>query len=84
VQHDTQKGVVNLEAAVIVDEAKLSELTGWPASAPSPKKSPGPNTPTTASLPALESTDSLTLPFTTLEGPHVERASALRCHPDPD
>ena len=36
--------------------------TGWPARHPSPKKSPGPSIATTASLPAFESTDSLTPP----------------------
>ncbi len=38
------------------------DAEGLPASAPSPTKSPGPNIATTASLPALETTDSLTLP----------------------
>ena len=37
--------------------------TGWPASAPSPTKSPGPNVATTASLPVLETTASFTRPF---------------------
>ena len=36
--------------------------TGWPARQPSPKKSPGPSIATTASLPAFDSTDSLTPP----------------------
>jgi hypothetical protein len=36
--------------------------TGCPARHPSPKKSPGPSMATTASFPALESTDSLTPP----------------------
>jgi hypothetical protein len=37
--------------------------TGWPARLPSPRKSPAPNMAITPSLPALETTVSLTLPF---------------------
>ena len=37
--------------------------TDWPASAPSPKKSPGVSIATTASLPIWDSTESLTAPF---------------------
>jgi hypothetical protein len=37
-------------------------LTGWPARHPSPKKSPGPSIPTTASFPAEDKTDSFTPP----------------------
>src|SRR4051812_20789048 len=40
----------------------LPMRTGWPARHPSPKKSPGPSIATTASLPVLDSTDSLTPP----------------------
>jgi hypothetical protein len=36
--------------------------TSWPARQPSPKKSPGPSIATTASLPDLDSTDSLMPP----------------------
>jgi hypothetical protein len=36
--------------------------TGWPVSAPSPKKSPGPSMATTASFPLRDRTEILTLP----------------------
>ena len=39
--------------------------TGCPASAPSPRKSPDRSIPTIASLPACDSTESLTAPFWT-------------------
>jgi len=47
-----------LEIAVAV-----ARRTGWAARHPSPRKSPGPKMAMMASLPALETTLSLTLPF---------------------
>jgi hypothetical protein len=43
----------------------LPMRTGWPASAPSPKKLPAPRIATIASRPVFEITDSLTSPFLT-------------------
>jgi hypothetical protein len=37
--------------------------SAWPARQPSPKKSPGTNIATTASLPVAAKTESFTLPF---------------------
>ena len=41
----------------------VARRRGWPIRQPSPKKSPAPRTPTTASLPCLEVTTILILPF---------------------
>src|SRR5688572_5374842 len=48
----------------VVDTAVAVPIRiGCPASAPSPRKSPGPSTPTIASFPVCDSTESLTAPF---------------------
>ena len=63
VQQPTICCFVNHEHGCVgVMAVALPMRTGWPARHPSPKKSPGPSIATTASLPAFESTDSLTPP----------------------
>src|SRR5580698_6135154 len=52
-----------ISTVVAVTAVAVPIRSGWPARHPSPKKSPGPSTATTASLPRWFTTDSLTPPF---------------------